>query len=84
MKIQTSWLGAARMARRAQPREVGGGATWFLAAAPPDARMQWWREAKFGMFIHWGAYAQMAGVWDGKRMDPNGLIGGKKKAAPQE
>ena len=62
----------------------GGGATCFLTAAPPDARMQWWREAKFGMFIHWGAYAQMAGVWDGKRMDPNGLIGGKKKAAPQE
>jgi hypothetical protein len=31
-----------------------------------------------------GADAQMAGVWDGKRMDPNGLIGGKKKAAPQE
>lgn len=34
-----------------------------------DARMAWWREARFGMFIHWGAYAQMAGVWDGKRID---------------
>jgi len=21
-----------------------------------DARMEWWREAKFGMFIHWGVY----------------------------
>jgi len=20
----------------------------------PDERMQWWREARFGMFIHWG------------------------------
>src|SRR5712672_1055402 len=22
-----------------------------------DARMGWWREARFGMFIHWGLYA---------------------------
>jgi alpha-L-fucosidase len=19
-----------------------------------DARMKWWREARFGMFVHWG------------------------------
>jgi len=24
-----------------------------------DARIQWWREARFGMFIHWGLYAQL-------------------------
>ena len=30
-----------------------------------DQRMQWWREARFGMFIHWGVYAQLAGVYDG-------------------
>jgi len=29
-------------------------------------RMAWWREAKFGMFIHWGIYAVPAGVWKGK------------------
>lgn len=23
-----------------------------------DERMKWWREARFGMFIHWGVYAQ--------------------------
>jgi alpha-L-fucosidase len=34
-----------------------------------DARMAWWREARFGMFIHWGAYAKPAGVWDGRRID---------------
>src|SRR5690242_4849646 len=22
-----------------------------------DARIKWWREARFGMFIHWGLYA---------------------------
>ena len=31
-----------------------------------DARMKWWREAKFGMFIHWGVYSVPAGVYDGK------------------
>ena len=31
-----------------------------------DARMEWWREAKFGMFIHWGVYSVAAGEWDGK------------------
>jgi len=30
-----------------------------------DRRMAWWREAKFGMFIHWGLYAIPAGVWNG-------------------
>ncbi len=30
-----------------------------------DERMQWWREARFGMFIHWGVYAQWAGVYHG-------------------
>ena len=30
-----------------------------------DERMKWWREARFGMFIHWGVYAQMAGVYKG-------------------
>jgi alpha-L-fucosidase len=25
-----------------------------------EARMRWWTEARFGMFIHWGLYAQAA------------------------
>jgi len=29
-----------------------------------DARMQWWREARFGMFIHWGLYSIPAGQWN--------------------
>jgi alpha-L-fucosidase len=31
-----------------------------------DARMAWFREARFGLFIHWGLYAIPAGEWDGK------------------
>ncbi len=34
--------------------------------AQHDARMAWFREAKFGMFIHWGAYSTAAGEWNGK------------------
>ena len=31
-----------------------------------DARLQWFREARFGLFIHWGVYAVPAGSWQGK------------------
>ncbi len=30
-----------------------------------DARMKWWREARFGLFIHWGLYSVPAGEWQG-------------------
>lgn len=31
-----------------------------------DRRMKWWREARFGLFIHWGLYAIPAGKWGDK------------------
>ena len=31
-----------------------------------EARMHWWREARFGLFIHWGLYAIPAGEWNGE------------------
>ena len=37
-----------------------------------DRRMAWWREARFGMFIHWGLYSVAAGEWNSK---PVGGIG---------
>lgn len=33
-----------------------------------DARMGWWREARFGMFIHWGVYAVPAGTYNGEQI----------------
>jgi len=33
-----------------------------------DARMQWWTEARFGMFIHWGLYSIPAGEYNGKQI----------------
>lgn len=41
--------------------------------APPetedarDARMKWWRDGKFGMFIHYGLYSGLAGEIQGKK-----------------
>jgi alpha-L-fucosidase len=37
--------------------------------AERDRRMKWWREARFGMFIHWGLYAVPAGEYKGKRSE---------------
>ena len=37
--------------------------------AQRDARMKWWREARFGMFIHWGVYSVPAGTYKGKQID---------------
>jgi alpha-L-fucosidase len=31
-----------------------------------DKRMEWWRDARFGLFIHWGLYSIPAGEWGGK------------------
>jgi alpha-L-fucosidase len=31
-----------------------------------DAKMKWFREAKFGLFIHWGLYCIPAGEWKGQ------------------
>ena len=33
--------------------------------AEPPHRMTWWREARFGMFIHWGLYSTLGGEWEG-------------------
>jgi len=33
-----------------------------------DQRMAWWREARFGMFIHWGVYSVPAGIWNDKQI----------------
>jgi alpha-L-fucosidase len=48
------------------------------AAAPAandpltSARTQWWREARFGLFIHWGVYAVPGGAYNGKEVSGGG------------
>jgi alpha-L-fucosidase len=38
------------------------------ATLKQDQRMSWWRDARFGMFIHWGLYAVPAGEWKGEEI----------------
>ena len=38
------------------------------ASDSTDQRMEWWRQARFGMFIHWGLYAVPAGKYQGKHV----------------
>src|SRR5256714_3352389 len=33
-----------------------------------QARLAWFKQAKYGMFIHWGLYAIPAGEWKGKQI----------------
>lgn len=37
-----------------------------LSAMTREERIEWWREARFGLFIHWGLYAIPAGTWKDK------------------
>ena len=58
--LAVSWRGTAQPA--AQPE----------TQAQRDERMQWWRDARFGMFVHWGLYSGLAGTWDGKPVATSG------------
>ncbi len=37
------------------------------ASGRQHPNIQWFKEAKFGMFIHWGLYSKLGGVWNNKR-----------------
>jgi alpha-L-fucosidase len=34
----------------------------FSKTVDPE-EMEWWKDATFGMFIHWGVYSDLAGTW---------------------
>ncbi|ANH80336.1 alpha-L-fucosidase [Niabella ginsenosidivorans] len=37
-------------------------------ALPPEQRVKWFSDARFGMFIHWGLYSAAEGIWKGERL----------------
>src|SRR5436190_21821372 len=59
------------LAKRKPATSSAAAATTTRQFAEPkaqrDQRMKWWREARFGMFIHWGLYAVPAGEYKGQR-----------------
>ena len=42
--------------------------TFAASDAAKRANMEWWRDARFGMFIHWGVYSVPAGTYQGKKI----------------
>ncbi len=52
---------------------------WFVFSKNPDGetdgervqRIQWWRDARFGQFIHWGPYSHLAGSYNGNPVPAN-------------
>ena len=50
--------------------------SWLAAGAQTnistDEKMEWWQDAKFGMFVHWGPYS----IYGGKYMGHNQRRGG--------
>ncbi|MDG1300419.1 MAG: alpha-L-fucosidase [Opitutae bacterium] len=38
-----------------------------------NARMKWWSEARFGMFVHWGLYSIPAGQWGERKWTRGGV-----------
>ena len=60
----TTALGAAPVEAPAAQAKKNPSVRAPETPAQHDARMAWWREAKFGLFIHWGLYAIPAdGEW---------------------
>lgn len=61
------------MFNRAQQRdqqaiEEASSGWWKNSMKTHEERIAWWRDARFGMFIHWGLYALPAGEWKGKEV----------------
>ncbi len=63
--------GEAIAIEKGNPRDVAAAhealrGWWTDSQKTRDERLAWWREARFGCFIHWGVYAGPAGEWKGK------------------
>lgn len=52
---------------------------WLKMHQSPEkqATLDWFKEAKFGMFIHWGLYSQAGGIWKGTKINNSPYPGPK-------
>ena len=50
---------------------------WIKMHQSPEkqAALEWYKKARFGMFIHWGVYSQAAGSWKGTRIEDSPVKG---------
>jgi alpha-L-fucosidase len=50
----------------ASTNSAGQDSAWNARGCFADQRGQWFRDAKFGAFIHFGVYSELGGYWQGK------------------
>jgi len=65
--IANAQTGAASRDQQAIDDAVNG--WWTASMKTHEQRIEWWREAKFGMFIHWGIYSLPGGEWKGQKVN---------------
>jgi alpha-L-fucosidase len=62
----TTWsYGAAQVRSGTVQQQIS---TSMEAPNPTEDRLGWFREAKFGMIMHWGLYSVLGGEWRGEQM----------------
>src|SRR5215472_15054879 len=69
--IFTAALATGRPAIGADSAASASAASKSAAEETPEqraARMAWWHDARFGMFIHWGIYSVPAGTYHDKQI----------------
>src|SRR5271169_3712657 len=69
---QEEALSPAEATARGNARDEAAGADaingwWTEALKNRDERLAWWRDARFGCFIHWGVYSALGGEYNGQR-----------------
>ncbi|QGY42540.1 alpha-L-fucosidase [Maribellus comscasis] len=42
---------------------------WEKMNASKKPTIDWFKDSKYGMFIHWGLYSLQGGIWKGKKME---------------
>src|SRR5262245_42872993 len=60
--IDTS--GLVERDRKAAEEALAG--WWPISMQNHEQRIAWWREARFGCFMHWGVYSGPGGEWEGQ------------------
>lgn len=55
--------------RRGMPQRRREGERQMKIDRIPDTKQQWFKEAKYGLFIHFGLYSILAGEYNGKKTD---------------
>jgi alpha-L-fucosidase len=58
--------GAAAESFSIPPKDSPEMSWWRDSMKTRDERLGWWREARFGMFVHWGVYSGPGGTWQGR------------------